>query len=304
MPNFYYHFSFYWQNTARDEAKQLALIQEGNHEKIMAYLEYHFFFSEAELVLLERRNLEEIRQSLVQKHPSAETEKEFLRRCSPETVRFYLEHFQLCLEISPEFVRNEAPETVRKCLPEIQLFDEAQVAFVKKSSTPDVLFLLKNQNIIFSKTQLEIVHRGVAEEIREMLHYQKIDPQTFPALLRRGNHEEIMLYLKKHNLPEAGKICRRNGLHSEKSLSSIREFAEKALLKRGNSAEIIAYCRQLKLLPENETALLQRGNGTEIMFYLTRYRLTEDNEKLLQERNLTEELQMYNTVRLSDCETA
>jgi len=292
MSNFYYSLLFAWQNTAKDEMKQMSLIKEGCHEKIMAFLQKHNFAANALTALIERGNIDEIRQSILRSSNLEISEKALLLYGSANTVSQYLEHFPFCFNLTPDFVRNETAETVKKCLPFVQFSDNTQMAFINNNDTENIIFLLQRQNIIFSKTQLLIVQRGIKEEIMEMLERKEILPLTFSALLERGVHEEIMCYLQKHDILKAEANCRISGLYNSGSLAEIRTRIEKTLLKRGYTEEIIAYSRQTSFSSE-ENELIERGNHTEIMFYLSHYRLKKENEQRLISRNNTEELRLY-----------
>ena len=118
--------------------------------------------------------------------------------------------------------------------------------------------------------------------------------EKFMALLNRGNHKEVMRYLKNtgYNLNKndtAALITRGN--HKEIMLMLNRKLFDNGcyvsdrfmvLLNRGNHKEIMCYLKNTKynLNKSDVEALIARGNHKEIMLMLNRKLFKQTNTEV------------------------
>jgi len=263
------------QKLLRDE---LAMIADGDHEKIMAYGAKYCFYDEALIALIERGNQEEIMNYVSHgllaslKNPGLAENKEIMSQ-----QELVLEELAMIMEGDHEKIMAYGANH--------QFSENAQSALIRRGNHEEIMNYISHRGFFCGNVLLnDLLPRGNHEEIVTYVAVKPVSDEVEVALINRGNHEEIIALIKRW----AG-LCRdaafavvRCGNHEEimALINSQRHLPygfELAVIKRGNHEEIMAVIAKSEknFEEEAEVALFQREigreNHEEIMAYLDKY---------------------------------
>ncbi len=124
------------------------------------------------------------------------------------------------------------------------------------------------------KNVLELFENGTDDEVLKFISEasHEYSPNEELALIKRGDHELVMAFIKKHRL---------------------RYLAQIKFIERGNEEEIIFYIFHYYLCNEAEISLITRGKINEIAIYTHNFILSEEAQELLEKQDFYHDYLAY-----------
>ena len=140
----------------------------------------------------------------------------------------------------------------------IYLCQESSQKLIERGNHEEIMFAIENK--IFKRNQYiygfpEILTRGIHEEIMAFLSQFRnlgFDEDEATHLVKRGNHDEIMLAIKNKNFCNHGYV-----------------YGVIEIIRRGNHEEIMGILKLTKIDSEIVDLIKRRGNAEEIKYIST-----------------------------------
>ncbi len=247
MWNLFYKLKFRLNGLAKNEKKQLAVIAEGDHRKIMVLIANVPLYSKAEKALMKRGNLEECKAYIDKSRLSSIAEEAIVQYTEPDLIGYYLlKRGGFKIFASVRLLKKGASDELKHQFGKEWEDNYALIQKIKKGKHLDVMALISRSELPDIVVAV-LIQRGQADEIAVYTSKYALGPKAQVALLQRGISSEIMNYINRY------------------PFTSVIEAD--FIANRGHHLEILAYILKHKLDPEGIFALYRRGCKSEIELY-------------------------------------